>query len=146
MSIGKSSLARAAAVSAPRAVAEAASVQPTLTARELAVDSIRLPKGTKLPAADESLVKSVRKHGVLEPLTIAQTDDGELLLIAGVSRLAAAKEAALATVPVVLVAMTAAEAVAARREMARFVATPTVMSATPEQPTAVGQAMPAWLL
>ncbi len=146
MSIGKSSLARAAAMSAPHAVTENAPVQPTLAAREVAVDSIALIKGTK-PATDEALVKSVRKHGVLEPLTLAQTEDGSLLLVAGARRLAAAREAGLATVPATVLTLTASAAASARREIARFVAaTPTVASATPESPTAVGQAMPAWLL
>ncbi len=147
MSIGKSSLARAAAVSVPHTTTEPVAAQPTLTAREIEVDSILLTKGTKLPAADEGMLKSVRKHGILEPLTLAQAEDGSVWLVAGARRLAAAKEAGLVTVPAVMVAMAAAEAAAARREIGRFaVTTAPAVSASPEQPTAVGQAMPAWLL
>jgi hypothetical protein len=146
LSIGKSSLARAAAATA-RPTVETASKQDTLTACAVAVSTIRLPKGQKLPAAADALVASIAKNGVLEPLTLAQTGEEKLTLISGASRLAAAKEAGLDTVPAVILSMTATEASAARREIARFAAATLMpVSAQADKPTAVGQAMPAWLL
>lgn len=146
MSIGKSSLARAAAATA-RPSAEAAPKQDTMTACAVAVDAIRLPKGQKLPAASADLVASVAKKGVLEPLTLARTGEEKLTLLSGAGRLAAVKEAGLDSVPAVVVCMTAAEASAARREIIRFAtAAEQPANATADKPTAVGQAMPAWLL
>ncbi len=146
MSIGKSSLARAAAATA-RPTTETAPKQDTLSACAVAVDAIRLPRGQKLPAASADLVASIAKKGVLEPLTLAQTGEEKLTLLSGASRLAAAKEAGLDTVPAVVVCMTAAEATAARREITRFAAAAEQPAhATADKPTVVGQAMPAWLL
>lgn len=145
MSIGKSSLARAAAATA-RPTAETTPKQDTMTACAVAVDTIRLPKGQKFPAASAQLVASIAKKGVLEPLVLAQTGEEKLTLLSGASRLAAAKEAGLEFVPAVVVSMTAAEAAAARREIARFAAAEKPVSAQADKPTAVGQAMPAWLL
>ena len=146
MSIGKSSLARAAAATA-RPSTETAPKQDTMTACAVAVDAIRLPKGQKLPAAAADLVASIVKKGVLEPLTLAQTGEEKLTLLSGAGRLAAAKEAGLDTVPAVVVCMTAAEAAAARREITRFAtAADKPARAQADKPTAVGQAMPAWLL
>ncbi len=146
LSIGKSSLARAAAATA-RPTAETAPKQETLSACAVAIGSIRLPKGQKLPAANEALVASVMKNGVLEPLTLAQTGEEKLTLLSGARRLAAAKEAGLDTVPAVVVCMTAVEASAARREITRFTAASEAAAhAAADKPTAVGQAMPAWLL
>lgn len=146
MSIGKSSLARAAAATA-RPTAEPTPKQDTLSACAVAVSAIRLPKGHKYPAVSAELVASVSKNGVLEPLTLAQTSEEKLTLLSGARRLVAAKEAGLDTVPAVVVCMTAAEASAARREITRFTATTDEpVSATAESATAVGQAMPAWLL
>ena len=145
MSIGKSSLARAAAATA-RPTTESAPKQDTMTSCAVAVDAIRLPKGQKLPDASAQLVASIAKNGVLEPLTLAQTGSETLTLLSGASRLAAAKEAGLDTVPAVVVCMTAAEAAAARREITRFAATEKPVNAAAENATAVGQVMPAWLL
>ncbi len=145
MSIGKSSLARAAAATA-RPSAEAAPKQDTMTSCAVAVEAIRLPKGQKFPAASADLVASIAKKGVLEPLTLAQTGEEKLILLSGAGRLAAAKEAGLDTVPAVVVCMTAAEAAAARREITRFAAADKPAHVQADKPTAVGQAMPAWLL
>ncbi len=146
MSIGKSSLARAAAAPA-RPSAEATPKQDTMTACAVAVDAICLPKGQKFPAASADLVASIVKKGVLEPLTLAQTGEEKLTLLSGAGRLAAAREAGLDTVPAVVVCMTAVEASAARREITRFAtAADKPAPAQADKPTAVGQAMPAWLL
>ncbi len=147
MSIGKSSLARAAAVSAPRAAAESTLSQPLWTARQVAVTAITLPKGASLAQADAALVKSIKKHGLLEPLTLAQTEDGALVLLGGTRRLAAAIAAGLDTVPAAVMPMAATAANAARREITRFSGPSVVaVSGREEAATAVGQAMPAWLL
>ena len=138
LSIGKSSLARAAAATA-RPTTETAPKQDTMTACAVSADAIRLPKGQKLPVASADLVASIAKKGELEPLTLAQTENEALILLSGASRLAAAKEAGLDTVPAVVVS--------ARREITRVAALadkPTHAQA--DNPTAVGQAMPAWLL
>lgn len=146
MSIGKSSLARAAAATTPRPAAE--TVKSAGAFRQVAVEDIRPLKGKKLPAADATLVASITAQGVLEPLLLAQTGPEELRLLSGTRRLAAAKQAGLATVPAVIVEMTPAAATAARREMERFAAAPaTKATSAPEaEKTAVGQAMPSWLL
>ena len=100
-----------------------------------------------MPAANDALVASIAKNGVLEPLTLARTGEDKLTLISGASRLAAAKAAGLDPVPAVSVCMTATEAAAARREVARFAgAKDAPVNAQADKPTAVGQAMPAWLL
>ena len=146
LSIGKSSLARAAAATV-RPITETAPKQDTMTGCFVAVNSLRTVKGQKRPAASEDLIRSVEKHGILEPLLLAQTGEQELLLLSGSRRLAAAKAAGLESVPATIVCMSAAEASAARREIVRFASTePQTISAVPEQTTAVGQAMPAWLL
>lgn len=144
LSIGKSSLARAAAINA-RPTAESVAQQATMTCREVAVASIAKGKGKATPT--EALVRSIGKNGIIEPLLLAQTAEQELVLVSGARRLAAAKELGLDTVPAVIVNMTAQEATAARREIARFVAsTETAVPVAAEQATSVGQAMPAWLL
>lgn len=146
LSIGKSSLARAASINT-RPMAQAVAQQPSEACHRVSVESIRLIKGQKRRTPTEELKKSIGQKGILEPLLLAQTPEQELLLLSGACRLTAAKELGLDTVPAVIVNMTAAEASVARREIARFSATEA--KATPqaqENVTAVGQAMPAWLL
>ncbi len=146
VSIGKSSLARAAAATT-RPTAETVIKQDTMTCCEVAVDAIHLPKGQKLPVASEELTASIAKNGILEPITLAQTGETTLTLLSGAQRLAAAKQAGLDTVPAVVVSMSAAQASSARREITRFAgAVATSAHAQADKPTAVGQAMPAWLL
>lgn len=62
-------------------------------------------------AAFAELVKSVAAKGILEPLIVRKNEKNELLLVAGHRRLAAAKKAKLATVPIEEREMTAQEAV-----------------------------------
>lgn len=146
VSIGKSSLARAAAVNA-RPTTETVAHQPTAILRDVAVKDIRLVKGQKHQQPTEDLMRSVEKNGIIEPLLVAQTAEGDVLLLSGARRLAAAKELGLETVPAVAVTMTAAEAASARREIVRFaVKAEASKTVTQEQSTAVGQAMPSWLL
>lgn len=47
----------------------------------------------------EELVSSIKKHGILQPVTVTEKDDGGYELIAGERRLRAAEIAGLATVP-----------------------------------------------
>ncbi len=149
MSIGKSSLARAAAAAGSRPTAENA---PVLSGyQQVAVEAITAADGYKLTRrVSEELMASVMDNGILEPLTLAQTAPGVLALVAGNKRLAAAKKAKLATVPAVIVDMTAAQAAQARREVCRFatVTAQAVPEATVPEDTAtrVGQSMPDWLL
>lgn len=146
LSIGKSSLARAAAATG-RPVEQVSLKQETMACCMVEINGIRTIKGQKLSAASEALIRSVEKHGVLEPLLLAQTAEQELFLLSGSRRLSAAKAAGIDSVPAVIVCMSTTEASAARREIVRFASAETQAASTkPEQPTAVGQAMPAWLL
>lgn len=47
----------------------------------------------------ENLVTSIKKHGILQPITVTEKDDGGYELIAGERRLRASQIAGLATVP-----------------------------------------------
>ncbi|SVC39547.1 uncharacterized protein METZ01_LOCUS292401, partial [marine metagenome] len=53
------------------------------------------------------LAASIRTSGILQPLTVRETDDGQFELIAGERRLRAAKEADLETVPVYILSVDA---------------------------------------
>lgn len=57
----------------------------------------------------EELVISVKKHGILQPVTVTEKADGGYELIAGERRLRAAQIAGLATVPAIVRAATAQE-------------------------------------
>jgi len=70
----------------------------------LPVDAIRpnprQPRSHFSPEALEELAASIREHGVIQPLVVAQAPDGEgYILIAGERRLQAAKKAGLLRVP-----------------------------------------------
>ncbi|MCC6188447.1 MAG: ParB/RepB/Spo0J family partition protein [Anaerolineales bacterium] len=63
----------------------------------------RQPRGRLDPNQLEELANSIREHGVLQPLIVAQTSfPGQYTLIAGERRLEAAKLAGLAEVPVLI--------------------------------------------
>ena len=60
----------------------------------------RQPRTRFEPAALEELAASIREHGILQPLVVAQTGaPGRYVLIAGERRLEASKLAGLPTVP-----------------------------------------------
>src|SRR3954463_153251 len=81
---------------------------PRPTLKSLAIASIDSEALRDLP---ESLVASIRKHGVLEPLVVQQTPRGKhYRLIAGRLRLAAARAAGLKEVPCVVHTVSDAEA------------------------------------
>ena len=145
MSIGKNSLARAAAATGSRAAAETAKSPATL--REVACEVILPLKGKKVSAAvSDELIASVKKNGIIQPLLLAQTGPDELRVLDGAARLCAAREAGLPAVSAVILEMTAAEATAVRKELVRFAAAPQVAPVATTEVTAVGQAMPDWLL
>ena len=53
------------------------------------------------------LAESIKSSGVLQPVTVRETDDGKFELIAGERRLRAAKEAGLETLPVYILSVDA---------------------------------------
>ena len=55
------------------------------------------------PAAQQDLVNSLQKQGVLQPILFRTDQDGILFIVAGERRLQAAKEAGLETIPAILV-------------------------------------------
>ncbi len=70
----------------------------------LPVDAIhpnpRQPRSHFSPEALEELAASIREHGIIQPLVVAQAPNGEgYILIAGERRLQAAKKAGLTRVP-----------------------------------------------
>lgn len=50
----------------------------------------------------EDLIKSIKEHGILQPLVVSKNQDGEYELVAGERRLRASKLAELTTVPVIV--------------------------------------------
>ena len=105
MSIGKSSIARAAGAAVP---AQKAPSAPAATPKEepllmyVAVSQLRPLAVMRSGEACPELVCSVRKHGILVPLLAAHVG-AEYLVLLGEHRLAAAKELGLAEVPVCIV-------------------------------------------
>lgn len=93
--------------------------RPTLKSLQVSVID-----GEALRDANETLVASVRQHGVLEPLVVQQTPRGRhYRLIAGRGRLAAARAAGLKEVPCVVLTISDAEA-AELSEVARNIERP----------------------
>lgn len=87
-------------------IADPNSVEPVRSSQTLTIDRIELsqhqPRRYFNPEKMEQLVKSVREHGILEPLLVRSLPDGRYELIAGERRLRAAKTVKLAEVPVVI--------------------------------------------
>lgn len=147
VSIGKSSLARAAGLAggtpaSAGAELSAPAVREDARLESVALERIRPGKGRELSAADPALVRSVKKNGVLEPILLAQDGTGGMVLLAGANRLAAAREAGLAEIPAVIRPADGAQITRWARELERF---------APAEPaggqgTAVGEDMPTWLL
>lgn len=80
---------------------------PTTGVSQLPVSAIRRnPRQPRLqfnPVELEELVNSIREHGVIQPLVVAQGEAvGHYILIAGERRLEASKIAGLPTVPVIV--------------------------------------------
>ncbi len=105
MSIGKSSIARAAGAAAAPASLKSQSKPTAVTEApvlQVAVSNLRALAVMNSGEASPELVCSIRKHGVLVPLLAARVED-EYLVLLGEHRLAAAKELGLAEIPVCLV-------------------------------------------
>jgi ParB family transcriptional regulator, chromosome partitioning protein len=60
------------------------------------------PRRTFNDASIEELSRSVREHGIIQPLVVTKVADNKYRLIAGERRFRAAQKAGLATVPVVI--------------------------------------------
>ena len=60
------------------------------------------PRKTFNEASIEELARSVREHGIVQPLVVTRTADNKYRLIAGERRFRAAQKAGLDTVPVVI--------------------------------------------
>lgn len=73
--------------------------------QEVSVHDIHLnpmqPRLSFDPVADDGLLRSIREHGILQPLIVTKGEEG-YILIAGERRLRAAKALGLSTVPVVV--------------------------------------------
>jgi ParB family transcriptional regulator, chromosome partitioning protein len=66
---------------------------------DLVVDEEQNPRGPVSAADVAELAKSVKQHGVLQPVLVEETDEG-LALVAGYRRVKAAREAGLTEIPV----------------------------------------------
>ncbi len=146
VSIGKNSLARAAAATGSRTAATEVAKAPVL--RLVDPGAILPLKGKTIHAAvSDALIDSIATKGVLEPVLLAQTGPDEVRVLSGNRRVCAARQAGLTAIPAVILEMTQAEAVAAQKELKRFAAAPAEPQTTAVvEATAVGQAMPDWLL
>ncbi len=105
MSIGKSSIARAAEAAAAPVVqkaAEAAAFRPSVRLTALSPSQLRPLAVVQGGEASPELIRSVRRHGVLVPLLAARVRE-EYLVLLGEHRLAAARELGLTEVPVCVV-------------------------------------------
>src|SRR5258706_7044864 len=84
-----------------------ASDTPVTGVPKLPIDAIgrnqRQPRARLNPTELEELANSIREHGVIQPLIVAQTAyPGQYTLIAGERRLEASRLAGLATVPAII--------------------------------------------
>ena len=108
MSIGKNSIARAAGskTTAPKqaVAAPVAATTEHITVATAAVNTFASAAPTAADKAPATLLTSVRRRGILEPLLLARIPDGTLYLLLGYRRLDAAKTLGLDTVPAVVVA------------------------------------------
>lgn len=105
MSIGKSSIARAAGAASSPAPKKTTAAKPAAKTETqllpVAVTQLR-PLAVYNGEVSPELIRSVRKHGILVPLLAARVGE-EYLVLLGEHRLAAAKELGLAEVPVCVV-------------------------------------------
>ncbi|MBR7133836.1 MAG: ParB N-terminal domain-containing protein [Clostridia bacterium] len=95
MSIGKSSIARAAgSVTSAHSTPTAKPKMPTSTLIPVELKSIKYltPQAADRGTAPADLVASIRKAGVISPLLIARTQKNDLYLLDGHLRVAAAVE------------------------------------------------------
>jgi ParB family chromosome partitioning protein len=80
--------------------------QPSTGLAEVRLDQISpnpyQPRRTFNDASIEELSRSVREHGIIQPLVVTKLGDNKYRLIAGERRFRAAQKAGLASVPVVI--------------------------------------------
>ena len=92
--------------SRPAAPAPAAPAAPSAGFAEVPLEQISpnpyQPRRTFNDAGIEELSRSVREHGIIQPLVVTKLGDNKYRLIAGERRFRAAQKAGLATVPVVI--------------------------------------------
>ena len=107
MSTQKKALGRGLGALIPsRPAAEAPAPQPGHGLAEVPVEQISpnpyQPRKTFNDASLEELARSVREHGIIQPLVVTKIGDNKYRLIAGERRFRAAQKAGLTTVPVVI--------------------------------------------
>jgi ParB family chromosome partitioning protein len=109
MSTQKKALGRGLGALIPTRPAEAASTAAPVPGSGLALVAIEQiapnpyqPRKTFNEASIEELARSVREHGIVQPLVVTKTGDDRYRLIAGERRFRAAQKAGLKEVPVVV--------------------------------------------
>ena len=90
MSIGKSSIARA--VNATNTAAKTQNTTQNISINKFAIDSIGLLSVAKAIDDISNLKSSIEKRGILCPALVACTSKGDVWLVDGYARIAAAKE------------------------------------------------------
>ena len=88
---------------APHYVEQLMGDAPLQTVRQVPVDHIDVVGDSSPPSGLEDLIESIREAGLLQPLLVAAREGSRFELVAGSSRLYAAREAGLTTVPCLLV-------------------------------------------
>jgi ParB family transcriptional regulator, chromosome partitioning protein len=73
-----------------------------LPLNDILTDPNQPRKVMEAPALDE-LAASIGKHGILEPILFRRHDDGNLIVVAGERRIAAARKAGLSFVPAIYI-------------------------------------------
>jgi ParB family chromosome partitioning protein len=105
MSTQKKALGRGLGALIPTRAAEAAAA-PAAGLANIPIDQISpnpyQPRKTFNEASIEELARSVREHGIVQPLVVTKIGDGKYRLIAGERRFRAAQRAGLSHVPVVV--------------------------------------------
>ncbi len=89
------------AAEAPSAAASPASGLANVPIEQISPNPYQ-PRKTFNDASIEELSRSVREHGIIQPLVVTKIGDNKYRLIAGERRFRAAQKAGLATVPVVI--------------------------------------------
>jgi ParB family chromosome partitioning protein len=94
------------AAAAPPPAAPAADTQPSTGLAQVPIEQISpnpyQPRRTFNDASIEELSRSVKEHGIIQPLVVTKTGDNKYRLIAGERRFRAAQKAGLSIVPVVI--------------------------------------------
>jgi ParB family chromosome partitioning protein len=102
--MNKKVLGRGLGALIPQKAAETAPAAPGLAM--IAIDQIApnpyQPRKTFNEASIEELARSVREHGIVQPLVVTRTGEGRYRLIAGERRFRAAQKAGLTAVPAVV--------------------------------------------